>query len=537
MSIELQIIKLLESELGYKLPENGVIAGQSVAEAYFRLNNIPIKTRIKDVDLFSTRLKGLENYYNKEDHNKKSFIIVANSRISFIRDDSSFGMVNLIKTNKLVINNVYEKDRLNIVIIEKVDNSHKLDVELVVDSFDINSVQIGIDLTTQKLYKTEDFDSFIVNKQLKIINYCSPVPSIARLMDKFKTSEGTYLNLEHEINLAIAKLLFYRGEDVAYHRGAYMSEERFESFPTDVKETIKEYFEVKLKKCREKYYRNSPNEYEYFKIFEFKAKESKLENRIIENINNIIENSTIRQESYPFISRTFLENLFKKGFSNKVSERILMKNILDFLQVYHFNNNIFKATVNDVNAVTRHLNFSLSMFKNFKIKEIANFIRKMEKNDTTYIIGMYETGEIDDPFLISKNVDKIIEDAEKRDLEEALLYEHSLNESLLENKLYEIEQIKTPRKLKILGTEMKHCVGGYWESVKCGDSYIFDIYKKKEKRSKNNRWTLEIKRVYYDKKNKYKVNQVRGVFNSQAPYEIEEISKKLSKDMNDYFKE
>ena len=58
-----QILDYLLKRNDANLPDYGVIAGQSVAEAYFRVKNIPIYTRVKDIKLF---MNLTSNYYRKK---------------------------------------------------------------------------------------------------------------------------------------------------------------------------------------------------------------------------------------------------------------------------------------------------------------------------------------------------------------------------------------------------------------------------------------------------------------------------------------
>tara|TARA_B100000700_G_C15063546_1_gene867792 strand:+ start:9117 stop:9395 length:279 start_codon:yes stop_codon:yes gene_type:complete len=66
------VIKTIKKDHNIDLPDFGIIAGQSIAELYFRFHNIPIKTRIKDIDLFF-RFK--RNEKSKEKNEKIKIIM------------------------------------------------------------------------------------------------------------------------------------------------------------------------------------------------------------------------------------------------------------------------------------------------------------------------------------------------------------------------------------------------------------------------------------------------------------------------------
>lgn len=67
-----KLIEYLNQTSTHILPKEGIIAGQSVAEAYFRIMNIPIYTRIKDIDIFVAK-----------NHNKKEKIFKSREQLSY----------------------------------------------------------------------------------------------------------------------------------------------------------------------------------------------------------------------------------------------------------------------------------------------------------------------------------------------------------------------------------------------------------------------------------------------------------------------
>lgn len=584
-NIEDKIIKLLENELGKKLPKVGVVAGQSVAEAYFRLNNIPIKTRIKDVDLFYYTLKGLENHCNEEDFREKFFMKI-DTEHRFLRRESSYGMVNIVSEGKLLITNVVEKDKLNIVITEKdVEYSkHYRYINHVINSFDLNSVQIGIDLRTKTLIKSEAFDRFVETKQIEVINYCSPVPSIARLVEKSELFPDIYANIDYEVQLVISKMLFFKEkEHYSKHRGMYMSLDRFKSFTEKTQEIIEKYFNLEEKEVMSSqyyysevedyddddeddspYYRGKTRCHKYFKIIKFSPKKDMIKESTLKKIEDLKNEFDKNRFDYSILKRSFLVNLLKKDFHNIVKERIVGKGKSSKLLLFsYFKEDIFKETKNDLLAINRHYNFALALMKRHSVNEIANFIRKMEKNKTSYVIGMFETGEINDPDIIKKDIKKIIKKMEEDDKKLSEKYNFSVAPEILKETGLVMHQVKNKNHILRLGSEMGHCVGGYWKQVEAGRSIIIDIVKDYKN---NERWTLELSLRKARKKSKgnieaheedcydygyslgslsgesaknyeYRLSQVYGKHNERAPSEIrklsEELGKKISKSLTD----
>lgn len=502
MNIVEKIIDLLEKDLGYKLPQKDVvIAGQSVAEAYLRIINHPVKTRIKDVDAFSMQVNNFKGFYDpKKDflENTKFLIKRGGQKFVFRNTEASFGMVNIVNT-KTIIKNIAENNRLNMIITDyktqdELDNCPY--VKHVVDSFDINSVQIGIDMSTKTLYKTKHFDNFIETRQIEITNFCSPIPSIARMIEKQIAYENSYFNEDYEVKLAIYKMFFLKKNDNYYYQtGVALTPKRYNSFSEKTKKILNKYFRLEKKKC-ESYY-------ESFDLYYFHLKDEVLDPCIKSRIIEMKE--FMNRESVDYktnITREFLVKTLSKGFYQNVIDRVGKKMNNTMWLAYIYEGDIFKEKVNDVKIINEQIDFSVSMIlQGYSISEIANFIRKLEKKDATHIIGLCESNQINDTKIIDKDLDTLIKEQEEKDKKEGKIYHFTLNMSEFNTEDYVVEQIKSNNKLMALGQQMKHCVGGYWNYVKNGTSLIFDVY---EKKNKINRWTLELRAEYKHSDNYYR---------------------------------
>lgn len=426
-NLEEKIIIFLENNLGYKLPKNGVIAGQSVAEAFFRVLNKDIKTKIKDVDLFANDYKGLNDFYNKEDKINK-YKIINNNQIKLTNKNLSYGMINTVIDSRFTILNVMEKNKLNIIITEKIENDEAY-LESVIESFDINAVQIGIDLKTKKMYKTKYFDEFVKNKILKIVNFSTIAPSLCRIIEKHKNFENINIDLEKEIKLSIYKILFYNKKEYINKKGLCMSEERFENFSIETKNIIKKYFEIEIILI---------DKNKTFKIVKFKPKENLVIKKNIQKIQNIKNYFISNNIDFNYLNRNFLENLEIKDFDKKIIKLIKNSNIL---KIYSFKKDIYKENLSDLETVSKHLAFTIKMSDNFTINEISKYIKKLEKNNSLYIINMFNAGYLKDPIFISKDLDKLLLEIKNKELSEEKPKEFPVN--LIKNDLYDIIQIKT----------------------------------------------------------------------------------------------
>lgn len=196
--ISRQIIDYLEQHSNIKLPNSGIIAGQSVAEAYFRVNNIDIHTRIKDIDIFCLD-------YIPEKNSTEINVKFFNTEFSLEYSEYQL-LVNSVN-NDYHIHRVKEEDIFNYIYISNYSKNKKL-LHTIIDRFDINSVQIGIDLKTKEIYMSSYFIDFVKNRQLQIVNFHSFPSSLLRLIDKKLHSTNTYLNLDFEISYGLPTYIY-----------------------------------------------------------------------------------------------------------------------------------------------------------------------------------------------------------------------------------------------------------------------------------------------------------------------------------------
>lgn len=75
-------------------------------------------------------------------------------------------------------------------------------VEKLVESFDLNCTMAGIDLATGKLFQSDEFNQFLVTKEIKVIRYHSPERTLARMVRK-ATEFGVYYDKGQELALRL----------------------------------------------------------------------------------------------------------------------------------------------------------------------------------------------------------------------------------------------------------------------------------------------------------------------------------------------
>lgn len=205
-----KIIQELQKHTNTNLPDIGIVAGQAVAEAYFRVMNIPIQTRIKDIDLFYPysykKNINMASMYGQEFLENYFKININIEEIKYSKDNSGNQMTYL-EREELNILSSFEYDNINFI---KIFYPEHLDYDLflnrIVDQFDLNIVQIGICLKTKRLYLSENFKAFLENKQMEIVNFCRPISSLLRFFHKSQIFNGIYYNYDLMIQKTIVTL-------------------------------------------------------------------------------------------------------------------------------------------------------------------------------------------------------------------------------------------------------------------------------------------------------------------------------------------
>lgn len=383
----MDIIHFLEKTKKIKLRKRGIIAGQSIAEAYFRLKNIPIYSRVKDIDLFSDNISHLSKY-SQEIKKERSYFTCTKTKQEFFLSKSSFGFCMSNKEDLVKIKNTVDCGDINLIYAKhnSVKNSY---IKSIVDSFDINMTQIGVDLKTGKLYKTKYFEDFVDSKKLKIVNYNSPITSLFRLFEKRETTEGILLDENKESELVLIKTEFYK--DNFYFKGKGVTKDRYHSFTDKTKSKISKYFDVEIKTI------NFPD-IDNVELFLFNNKKNVLKDEMIENISFLKKNMQHKKEKeinedilFPLFDRTFLKRMKNKKISNLYNKSIKTTGEYFLLSLASFNAEIDNISVVDFKRCSLFYCFTtILLSKGYTYKEISNQITRLKKNKMLYIINGIE---------------------------------------------------------------------------------------------------------------------------------------------------
>ncbi len=194
-----------------ELPKSGLLAGQAVASIIFQYLKLDLNPVVNDIDIFyifnqyytpgvaghSRMSKEVERFLHKRQATKDLSLVGMNEL--FLYND--YGQINISTGKKYSILGTTNFKKINRVFVSNlsmnISYSRSSFVYDIIDSFDINCTQVGIDLYNKRLYFTEAFILFLYTKQMEIAKYNTPIHSLFRLIRKNKEI-GSYINLEEE---------------------------------------------------------------------------------------------------------------------------------------------------------------------------------------------------------------------------------------------------------------------------------------------------------------------------------------------------
>jgi hypothetical protein len=210
-----RVIELLSSKQA--LPSAGIVAGQAVASAIDELlgtgpavyNDIDVFLEDDDWatltgELFPTGLAKKELLASRFSYRDQPNLRPDDYAMAF--HISSRTLYHVIKA---------ERDRLlNLVLVKYAASTEGSRGQRLVEAFDLNSVQVGIDLKTGELAYTPQFEEFFVGRELRIVSLFTPFQSLLRYFKKRQEMPGTYGNDDLMIEMVRHIIYFNEGDPI-----------------------------------------------------------------------------------------------------------------------------------------------------------------------------------------------------------------------------------------------------------------------------------------------------------------------------------
>lgn len=512
-----KVLDILNTQGDISKTKDGFIAGGSVANTLFYLLHGG-KLVINDIDVY--RRVPIPKY---DENNQVSQVknlwyptTYTNQEGLEILDDN-YGRVFVSETGARMRINKHSRDGIfnNIeYIYEDGYTNHKIvpkSKELVIiEGFDLNNCKAGLDMVNSKIIYTPEFVEFLQTKQMKVVNPCAPIQTTIRIYKKMKEL-GVYCDLEHEIRfLTVASKHLHSGQMTKV-----VGPETKQKYDK-IKDFVEQYFVLREPKnsdeipynLKDIYYKDNVRNPEV-QIWVYDAV---MNFDVIENVGSINNFKRVWELLYTFkkkseqdkINKIFYKNIFLGDMTEDQWTRreylLNEKNQYDdkYIDLPYYNSNRFtymmvltKKNYYKCDFDIKHVDFIdkfttehygiQSLLKNCEtIREqynIVKFIKSLASKEGEWVIGSLENinwskyKEIWDGKLTKDFILKIVEDEKMAGSVELV---EKFNLSNFRNKSC-VKELNTTIDLRQEGKKMGHCVGGYSNSIKSGDSRIFHI--------------------------------------------------------------
>lgn len=157
------------------IPNKGFLAGGAVANllmSYLWEGNYPVN----DLDIFIESKQSLHGYTTTPLRSNELVIEGDGYMVTKLSYDHG---------SNYQILNVERDGLLNTIKISRVANRDKInDYQYILNGFDFNCCQVGIDLSNNKIFYTEEFENFLNYKQLEVTAVYTPAHTAIRLFKK-----------------------------------------------------------------------------------------------------------------------------------------------------------------------------------------------------------------------------------------------------------------------------------------------------------------------------------------------------------------
>ncbi|KWU17784.1 PcfJ domain-containing protein [Burkholderia cenocepacia] len=550
------------------LPGKGLIAGQAVSSAVMDLLGAPCGGVYNDVDLFISHkdLEAVWMWYHmgalaegetppmwKFKQVRQQFSIFASQA-----SQNGYGELGFSGRSLYRVISSHREGMLNIVACEFMSTENQQ--QLLLKGFDLNCVQVGVNLETQELFFTASFLEFADTQQLRICTLQTPSHTAIRYVRKLAELPGVFGNLDQAMTLvSFAQADPYACDPLGARTLA----------PADDKEICRRndrayFFGEKTLKAFHAYEEAlSP----YFKLTPRSAPDSDPFDDLADFMREPVE--TRKKPPAPTwwlkavkpLPSTFVSEFNRVG--GYLDEAALLSAVLAFekhrpavhqrvsqmlsaksyalrgsLAAYglpFLTGNIAEPEIRMVDKfLAEHDQLPLHHLRTFaQMLEAVRLLRRLEKDYGRWVTGCAETYELEllhevngerilkDEATLRQKCDEISVDMER------VLTKSSFGEQHLGG--CAVRELVTRGELVIEGERQRHCVGGYASAVEQGVSRIFSISGGPKA---TDGATLEIRKKAVKTRSYWYEAQLRSFANSQPPHACKVAAKAVIDRLN-----
>lgn len=384
-------IEIIKSN--YALPDKGILAGGSIANIIWELVS-GNKAKINDLDIFikeSDLNLDLDLYYVENNFKLKKNLIYRNSKFTQEYYESDYKSVCFHNNHNqsYIITESKKSGIYNIIKYKSTTN----DYSIVIESFDINCVQVGYSIEEDKIYYTKDFENFINTGDLKICNLLTPPQTVMRLVKKQKDLNCN-LDSDFEIKLVLTSLNI-RFNDLVRFR----FKDRYFNMFNDNKEILSKYFDMERSVEIENYI--MLNFGDYSKIYCLSPKYN--------TISNINEFNFINSFEYLY----YMRNIYQKEYLKELWKDLYYYMIdIDYLNDIILNyDSIDKEDIKLISRLLKYAPNTIERLRGFKLSEQINIFKKVleEFKDPLLSISVLEKNKITPDYQFDRMTKLLLE--------------------------------------------------------------------------------------------------------------------------------
>lgn len=220
------------------IPDNGFLAGGAVANTLLSMKyGKPYP--INDLDIFIESEDVTESLHTLSEGGTPT-----RTQTLVIQSGYNEGELGYDHGSNYRILEVDRDGLLNWITISRVNNRDNIrNYRYILNGFDFNCCQVGIDLKTNELYYTDEFEEFLNTKQLDVTAIYTPAHTAIRLFKKRKELD-CYCDVEKCMELLSQPLIHETRLKLSpRHFGIYFSHKYRDMFVEHYKE-LKEYFKM-----------------------------------------------------------------------------------------------------------------------------------------------------------------------------------------------------------------------------------------------------------------------------------------------------
>lgn len=525
-----RITEKLQNRFG-ELPTNGVLSGQAVASALMEVVGVGVGP-MKDLDWFVD--------YNDEDVSYDGRL-VRMSEIDFTLNRSSFSDgISLNATCKrayrLVNSGMLPDTDINVIYCAKSEPRARVCARQVIQGFDLNCVEVGIDLDTKDLVWSESFQDFLYSKQIKVTRLLTPMHTALRLVKKQRAL--TFASVDLDTELKKLKMARYMGTLLEGEK-QYLPSQLFSAETVQKNESILSFLQndFKLEKVLVSIYNTTSaisEDHEFFKLIPLNLSEcdAALCKNVLSHVGftetvdveryfpaSVLLFSVLskkssmsamkaydelyglidQQESNTVLSKSFIDSFFNrfKIPDSCLHERyiMLMKFILQWKQSDASKlcrrdlKNIMRLCVKHINLFNDYIHLTLD-----SLAVIASNVYWLEKQKLQFVIGLFEQEGMEVLLASDASGEPVFfEPLDSRDFKSkahacAEIYLNSVSKQEFPSVMKEldkycltydedIELVELTNQYDFLmqGIKEDHCVGGFYQICADYKAVVFAV--------------------------------------------------------------